>query len=101
MRMKVKVAIIDPSGFSLSYDHCLSNALAKYGCQIVLVATRVPPGPWAQNAAYERWELFYRIGSKLGKTKLRTYIKGCEHPFDMERPIWRDSFVICVGGSLM
>lgn len=85
----MKVAIIDPSGFSLPYDYCLSNALTKHGCQVVLVTTQMPPGPWAQNAAYERWELFYRIGSKLGKTKLRTYIKGCEHPFDMQRLIRR------------
>ena len=85
----LRVVIVDSSGFTPPYDHCLATALARKGCRVALATTRVPPGPWAQNAPYERWEIFYRIGSKLGKTKLRTYIKGCEHPFDMQRLIRR------------
>lgn len=85
----MRVAIVDPSGFTPPYDHCLAAALARQGCQVVLVTTRVPPGPWAQDTTYERWEHFYRIASRLTKTKIRTYLKGCEHPFDMERLLRR------------
>ncbi len=85
----MRVAIVDPSGFTPPYDHCLATALAQQGCQVVLATTRVPLGPWAQDTTYERWEHFYRIASRLTKTKIRTYLKGCEHPFDMERLLRR------------
>lgn len=85
----MRVAIIDPSGSTLPYDHCLATALKQRGCQVVLVTTRTRSGPWAQDAAYERWEHFYRIAGRLTKTKVRIYIKGCEHLFDMERLLWR------------
>ena len=85
----MKVTIVDPSGFTPPYDHCLATALAQGGCQVVLVTTRLPPGPWAQGTAYERWEHFYQMASRLSKTKIRTYLKGCEHPFDMERLLHR------------
>ncbi|MBC7220194.1 glycosyltransferase family 4 protein [Candidatus Bipolaricaulota bacterium] len=85
----MRIAIIDPSGFTPPYDHCLATALAQQGCQVVLATTRVPPGPWAQDTTYERWEHFYPVGRRLTKTKVRTYVKGCEHPFDMERLLRR------------
>jgi len=85
----MKVAIVDPSGFTPSYDHCLATALTEQGCQVVLVITGTPPGPWTQSTLYERWECFYRIAGRLTKTKIRTYLKGCEHPFDMERLLRR------------
>lgn len=85
----MRIAIIDPSGFTPPYDHCLASALAQQGCQVALVTTRIPLGPWAQSMAYERWEHFYPIASRLNKTKVRTYLKGCEHPFDMERLLRR------------
>lgn len=81
----MRVAIIDPSGFTLPYDHCLATALTQQGCQVVLATARMQLGPWAQDIAYVRWEDFYRIASRLTRTKIRSYIKGCEHPFDMER----------------
>jgi hypothetical protein len=49
----MKVAVIDPSRFTLPYDHCLATALVQRGCQVVLVTSRTPLGPWAQDTAYE------------------------------------------------
>jgi len=85
----MRVAILDPSGFTPPYDHCLAKALAQEGCQVVLATTQVPMGSRAQETPYERWEHFYRIASRLSKTKIRIYLKGCEHPFDMERLLRR------------
>lgn len=85
----MRIAIIDPSGFTPPYDHCLAAALAQQGCQVVLVTTRVPPGPWTKVTAYERWEFFYPIANRVTKTRIRTYLKGCEHLFDMERLVRR------------
>lgn len=82
-------AIIDPSGFTVPYDHCLATALVRQGCHIVLATTRMPSGLWAQGTVYERWEHFYQITSRLTKTKIRTYLKGCEHPLDMARLLRR------------
>ena len=86
----MKIVIIDPSGFTPPYDHCLANVLSRWaGCDVAFVSTILPPGPWSQSPAYERWEHFYRINSKLSKTRIGTYLKGCEHLFDMERLVHR------------
>ncbi|MEM1763999.1 MAG: glycosyltransferase [Candidatus Jordarchaeales archaeon] len=85
----MKVAIVDPSGFTLPYDHSLAIALVREGCQVVLITTRIMPGPWTWSMGYERWEHFYRVASKLSKSKVRTYLKGCEHPLDMARLLRR------------
>lgn len=86
---RMKVAIIDPSGSTLPYDHCLATALAQHRCQVALVTTRLRPGPWSQGTLYEPWEHFYRTASRLTKTRVRTYAKGCQHILDMERLAWR------------
>jgi glycosyltransferase involved in cell wall biosynthesis len=85
----MKVVLIDPSGFTPPYDHCLANALAQQGCQVALVTSHIPLGLWAQDTIYERWEHFYRLTNSLNKTKIRTYLKGCEHPFNMARLLQR------------
>lgn len=79
----IKVAIIDPSGFTLPYDHCLATALAERGCQVLLATTSVPSRVGPQPKIYERWDRFYSISNKLPRGRLRTYLKGCEHPFGM------------------
>lgn len=85
----MNVAIIDASGFTLPYDHCLAKALAQEGCRVVLATTRLPPGPWTDSAPYERWEHFYRVTNKLSKGRIRVYLKGCEHLLDMGRLVHR------------
>ncbi|MEM4451317.1 MAG: glycosyltransferase [Nitrososphaerota archaeon] len=85
----MRIVIIDPSGFTPPYDHCLATALAHQGCRVVLATTRMLMGPWAQDTIYERWEHFYRISSRITQPKIRTYLKGCEHPFDMGRLLRR------------
>jgi glycosyltransferase involved in cell wall biosynthesis len=83
----MKVAIIDPSAFTPQYDHCLANTLSKKGCKVVLASTLLPRELRGKETNYQYWEHFYRLGSKLPKSKIRTYIKGLEHPLDMIRLI--------------
>ena len=85
----MNVAIIDASGFTPPYDHCLAKALTQKGCRVVVATTRLPPGPWTECASYERWEHFYRVTNKLSKGKIRTYLKGYEHLLDMGRLVRR------------
>ncbi len=86
----MNVAIIDPSGFTLPYDHCLASALAKQGCNVMLATTTRPPSElWADQPTHELCEHFYRFGGRLPRNKVRTFVKGCEHPLDLERLIHR------------
>jgi len=87
--MAIKVAIIDPSGFTLPYDHCLASALVQQGCDVVLVTSQIPSRPWNDNIRYEQWRHFYRVGSNLRKEWLRIWVKGWEHAFDMIRLLSR------------
>jgi len=82
---KMKVALVDPAGFTPPHDHCLADALGRQGCKVVLVTTRLPAGPWNSAKTYERWEHFYRVANRLKWKRLRTYAKGIEHPLDMAR----------------
>lgn len=85
----MRVALVDPSGFTPPYDHCLAVALAEQGCRVVVATIWLSPGPWVRGTAYERWEHFYRIATRLSTAKIRTYLKGCEHLFDMGRLLRR------------
>jgi len=94
----MKIAMIDPSGFTLPYDHCLSNALGCKNCKVLLVTTNLPIGPWNNINTYERQAHYYPIVKRVTKAKLRIYLKGFEHPFDMKRLIdnlrnWRPDII--------
>jgi len=84
----MKIVIIDPSAFTLPYDHCLATALSYHGCQVILVTTRMPLEPSVQTRSYQLCEFFYCLANRLPKQKIRTYFKGCEHPFNMTRLLW-------------
>lgn len=88
-KANMNVAIIDPSGFTLPYDHCLASALAKQSCGVMLATIRAPSELWADQPTYELCEHFYRFGGRFPRNKVRTFVKGCEHPLDLERLIHR------------
>lgn len=81
----MKVAIIDPSGFTLPYDYCLCTALSHHRCEVLFITSKLRPGPWTQCIDYDRREEFYRIASRISEPRIRKYLKGLEHPFDMAR----------------
>jgi glycosyltransferase involved in cell wall biosynthesis len=86
----LKVVLIDPSGFTLPYDHCLCAGLAQRGCQVFLVTSQSPYVFWNHTASYERLNHFFRFTNRIYKTPSglgRKYVKGIEYLYDMERLI--------------
>ena len=84
----MKVAIIDPSCFSMPYDHCLCEGLVQQGCQVLFIGSRSPYDQSDYSASYKRWDHFYRLTNRIYKKPSglgRKYIKGVEHFLDMER----------------
>ena len=85
----MRVAVVDPSCFSLPYDHCLCQALVEAGCEVLLVASRYAYGDWQHPADYRRWNHFYRCTNALYQGRpsgpLREYVKGVEHLVDARR----------------
>lgn len=79
----MKVAIIDPSGFTPSYDHCIADALENKGSKVLLFTTQISLSRWAHARRYELCESFYRVTNKVTKSRLRMYLKGLEHIWDM------------------
>ena len=72
----MKVQVIDPSNFSLPYDHSLCEALARQGCEVTLVRSRFAYWPWAppasplgpggpQTAALAPWTRAYALPRKV------------------------------------
>jgi glycosyltransferase involved in cell wall biosynthesis len=82
---KLKIAVVDPSAFTPPYDHSLAVALAQQGCEVVLVTTQPMSKPWIKGLPYECWDIFYQVTRKVPNKKIRTYLKGLEHPWDSVR----------------
>ena len=61
----MKVAIIDPSSFSIPYDYSLCEGLAKQGCQVLFIGSQSPYDEWKYPASYKRWDHFYRLTNRI------------------------------------
>ncbi len=88
----MRVAVVDPSCFSMPYDHCLCEGLTRQGCQVLFIGSRSPYVPWVRSSNYERWDHFYRLTNRVYPRPsggARRWIKGVEHTLDMERLIHR------------
>jgi len=89
----MKVAVIDPSCFSMPYDHCLCEGLVQQGCEVLFVGSPYLYTNWNHPVSYQRWDHFYRWTYWLYSGKLsgmfRKQVKGIEHIIDMERLVRR------------
>jgi glycosyltransferase involved in cell wall biosynthesis len=83
----MKVAIIDPSCFTMPYDHALCEALVEQGCSVTFIGSRYLYGTWNCRAKYARMNLFYNLTNLLYANKttgfLRKEFKGIEHVSNM------------------
>jgi glycosyltransferase involved in cell wall biosynthesis len=82
----VRVAIVDPSAFTLPYDHHLARALAARGAEVDLVTSRFRFGSAPEVDGYARHELFYPMSSRaFGRSRLRLPLKAAEHVAGLAR----------------
>lgn len=83
----MKVAVIDPSGFTPPYNHHLCQALGKQDCTVRLITSGSTQ--WKPDS-YERISLFYEFSSQItNPPRLRLGIKAIEHASDMAKlPIY-------------
>jgi glycosyltransferase involved in cell wall biosynthesis len=83
----VKIALIDPSLFTIPYDDALGEALADAGCMPRLYGRRLRNGE-SRGAALPYEPFFYRLSERLHgslPSPLLRLAKGAEHAGDMLR----------------
>lgn len=88
----IRVAVVDPSCFTMPYDHCLCEGLVRQGCHTLFVGSENRYTSWNYLTHYKRWNHFYRVTNTIYKRPSgigRKYIKGIEHLFDMGRLVRR------------
>ncbi|HEY1590326.1 MAG TPA: glycosyltransferase family 4 protein [Solirubrobacteraceae bacterium] len=81
----MRVDIVDPSAYTLPYDHALCAALADLGAQIELVTSSFAYGAAPSPDGYTVREAFYRHAFGAPGSRLRTATKLLEHVPDMLR----------------
>lgn len=83
--LAIRVDLVDPSAFTLPYDHALACALARAGAQVRLITSTFAYGEAPQPDGYERREEFYRHVRGAPGSKLRSASKLAAHGRDMLR----------------
>lgn len=85
----LSVMMVDPSNFSLSYDHCLCDALTEQGCEITLyrsenihASSELPASFISCNHFYKRT---HALARDCSRGKLWRVAKAGEHVFGMNR----------------
>ncbi len=74
----MKTAIIDPSAFSIPYDHHLCSGLANHGCAVRLISSGELSNWNADSYIYD--DFFYPYTDRLfSDGRLRNVSKGVEH----------------------
>ena len=85
----LRVALVDPSGYSRPYDHELARALAARGHRVTLWTSTFAHGSAPPPEGYEVREHFYRHSNALAVGgRLRPAAKAAEHVADLAR-MWR------------
>jgi glycosyltransferase involved in cell wall biosynthesis len=79
----MRVHLVDPSAFTLPYDHALASALAEAGAEVDLVTGPFPYGETAPPDGYRVRELFYRRARGAPGSRRRRAAKLLEHLPDM------------------
>jgi glycosyltransferase involved in cell wall biosynthesis len=76
----VRIALLDPPGYSPAYDHHLGSALAARGHDVELLTSPFAHGAPPSPDGYRRREVFLPLSGRLGRrVPLRRVIKGAEY----------------------
>ncbi|HTT27966.1 MAG TPA: glycosyltransferase family 4 protein [Solirubrobacteraceae bacterium] len=81
----MRVHLVDPSAFTLPYDHALAVALAGAGADVELITSRFAYGEPPTPDGYAIRELFYRRARGVPGSRARLAAKLVEHVPDMLR----------------
>jgi glycosyltransferase involved in cell wall biosynthesis len=85
----VRIALLDPPGFTPPYDHSLAAALAERGHDVHLFTAPDLHGSSRSPDGYVRHETFLLFSSRLlrrrPRARVRRYVKGVEYP----PSVWR------------
>ena len=81
----MRVHVVDPSAFTVPYDHALSMALAAAGADVELITSRFAYGTAPAPDGYAVRELFYRHARGAAGSRARLAAKLLEHVPDMIR----------------
>jgi glycosyltransferase involved in cell wall biosynthesis len=81
----MRVHIVDPSAFTLPYDHALAAALASAGADVELITSRFAYGEPPEPDGYAVRELFYRHARGAAGSRGRLAAKLVDHVPDMLR----------------
>ena len=81
----MRVHLVDPSAFTLPYDHALASALAGAGAEVELFTSRFAYGDPPAPEGYAVRELFYRHARGAPGSRARLAAKLVEHVPDMLR----------------
>jgi glycosyltransferase involved in cell wall biosynthesis len=79
----MRVHLVDPSAFTLPYDHALATALAGAGANVELITSRFAYGAPPAPDGYAVHELFYRHARGAPGSRSRLAAKLVEHVPDM------------------
>jgi glycosyltransferase involved in cell wall biosynthesis len=79
----VRIALLDPPGYSPAYDHHLASALAARGHEVELLTAPFAFGEPPAPDGYRRRELFLPLSGRLlrraPRSRLRFLVKGAEY----------------------
>lgn len=86
----MRIAIVDPGGFSIPYDISLAAALGRAGYDVYFVSCRPPYEDVAWPEGVEYYEHYYKLSQRLRKRHAvpkvaSNMLKGIEHITDSVR----------------
>jgi glycosyltransferase involved in cell wall biosynthesis len=79
----MRVHVVDPSAFTLPYDHALCSELARAGADVELITSRFSYGDVLPPQGYSVRERFYRHARGAPGSRTRQITKLLEHIPDM------------------
>jgi glycosyltransferase involved in cell wall biosynthesis len=75
----VRIALLDPPGFTPPYDHALASALARRGHDVDLLTSPSALFAAAEPDGYRREEVFLPRTSRLRRSRARALLRGIEY----------------------
>jgi len=81
----VRVHVVDPSAYTVPYDHALCAGLAGAGAEVELITSRFDHGPRPPTERFAVRELFYRHAPGSPDAVGRRAVKLAEHGPDLLR----------------